>query len=580
MTENTKNANRGNASQTILQLDRRSFLSTAAACVGGAAASTILPSKASAQTSASKPAPPIDGRTITASTNSAVVETAYGKVRGYTRNGIFTFKGMPYGDTTAGANRFTIAKKPKPWTGVRSSLHYGHTCPQVAREGWNHDEEAWLMNWSDGIAGEDCLCLNVWTPGINDNRKRTVMFWIHGGGFSAGSGEELPSYDGERLAKRGDVVVVSINHRLNVLGFLDLEKCGEQFKHSANLSQLDIVAALEWVKENISQFGGDPNSVTIFGQSGGGGKVSFLMGMPSAQGLFNRAIIESGTQPRLYTPDASAKVAELLLAELQISPDRISELQATPYPKLLAASNQVLQKLRPTPTPGMLRQSGIGGPGWAPVIDGDVIPVTPFSPDAPAMSAKVPILIGSTLNEFVTATNSPDLDKMTEQELVSKVETALPGKAAEAIAIYRHSEPSLSPFDVWSRMNATTAMRRNAVEQATRKSAQGTDAYLYQFRWQSPVLNGRPRAFHCAEISFAFDNTDRCETSTGGGEDARQLAAKVSEAWIHFAKTGNPNHPGLPKWEAVSGNRAPTMYLDNKCELKINPDQDELRITS
>ncbi len=515
---------------------------------------------------------------MVASKDIAVVDTAYGKVRGFEHNGIFTFKGIPYADTTGGTNRFTVAKKPKPWTGIRTSMYFGQVCPQGARDGWNHDEESWMMHWDDGIPGENCLRINIWTPGVNDNRKRTVMFWIHGGGYTAGSGQELPNYDGEQLARRGDVVVVSINHRLNVLGFLNLEKYGEQFKNSSNVGMLDIVQALEWVKENIAGFGGDPNSVMIFGQSGGGGKVAYLMGMPSAKGLFHRAIIESGSQPREYTLEASGKVSDMLLQELQITPGNLGELQTMPYARLSSAATRVLNSLRiPTP-PNGLRRSG-AGVGWAPVTGTEAIPTVPFYPAVPEQSAKMPLLIGSTLNEFMTATDHPEYELMTEDELHAKVEAALPGKGSEAIAIYRKSAQGLSPFDVWSRMNATTAMRRNAVDTAKVHGGQGAPAYLYQFRWQTPVLDGRPRAFHCSEITFAFDNVDRCETMTGGGEDAHALAAKVSEAWIAFAKTGDPNHKGLPKWEPVTKDKTPTMYLDNTCELKMDPDAEELRIT-
>jgi para-nitrobenzyl esterase len=235
------------------------------------------------------------GDTISASDSDPVVEIVTGKVRGNVRKGIYTFKGIPYGDTTAGANRFMPPQKPKPWAGIRSSMQFGNVCPQAPRAGWANDEEAWLFSWDDGVPGEDCLRVNLWTPGINDGKKRPVMVWLHGGGFTAGSGQELTSYDGENLARRGDVVVVSLNHRLNVFGYLDLSHYGDRYTESANVGNLDIVAALEWVRDNIAGFGGDPNLVTIFGQSGGGGKVNALMAMPSAAGLFHRAIVESGS---------------------------------------------------------------------------------------------------------------------------------------------------------------------------------------------------------------------------------------------------------------------------------------------
>jgi para-nitrobenzyl esterase len=584
MSQNHENRS---AAKTGTRFSRRAFLDGALGLAGAAAVSSVVaePAKALA------PAPPANStldpklfpsnRSINAISINAVVATDSGKIKGYISRGIYTFKGVPYGDDTGGTNRFMVARKPKPWTSVRSCMSYGKTCPTGFRNGWNEDENAWMFHWSDGIPGEDCLRLNVWTPSINDNAKRAVLFWIHGGGYSNGSAEEQIGYDGENLAKHGDVVVVSINHRLNVLGFLNLEKFGDPYKGSGNVSQLDIVTALKWVKENIANFGGDPGQVTIFGQSGGGGKVAYLMGMPSAQGLFHRAIIESGSKPLSAPSSLSVDFSDYLLEELQISPSKYADAQHVPYDKLLAAANRAVARQRvamPAPPAGQLRQSG-APVGWQPYVDGDVIPANVYYPKAPEMSKGVPVLIGSTLNEFITSVDHPEWDALTWEELKERAEKALPGKGDEAIKIYRNNSPKATPFDLWSQMNATTAMRRNAVEIAKQKAAQGTPAYNYQFRWQTPVLDGRPRAFHCAEIAFAFNNTDLARTMTGGGDDARALAAKVSGAWIAFAKTGNPNHPGLPKWEAVSGDRVPTMCFDNECEVKVNHDAEELRIT-
>jgi len=246
---------------------------------------------------------------VVADAGAAVVETQQGRVDGFIRNGVYTFKGMPYGETTAGPNRFLPPIKPRPWTGVRSSLQYGLVCPQDKGTGRLNDEEAFIFQWNDSVEGEDCLRLNVWTPGINDKGRRPVMVWLHGGGFEAGSGNDIPAFHGENLARRGDVVVVTLNHRLNLLGFLDLSKYGERYARSGNVGMLDIVAALEWVRDNISAFGGDPSRVLIFGQSGGGGKVSALMGMPSAQGLFHRAVVESGSFAFVNTPGKSRRLS-------------------------------------------------------------------------------------------------------------------------------------------------------------------------------------------------------------------------------------------------------------------------------
>ncbi len=572
------------------RLTRRGFLDGALGLAGAAAAATMMetnPAKAFATTAiepngALNPSLFPQHRTINASSKDALVETDSGKIKGYISRGIYTFKGVPYGDDTGGANRFTMAQKPRPWAGVRSCMAYGRTCPQPFRTGWNANESAWMFHWSDGVPGEDMLRLNVWSPAINDNRKRAVMFWIHGGGYTAGSAEEQAGYDGENLAKHGDVVVVSINHRLNVLGFLNLEKYGEQFKHSGLVSQLDIVTALQWVRDNIANFGGDPNSVTIFGQSGGGGKVTYLMNMPAAKGLFHRAIMESASKPHNLGPEPSLQFSQYTLEELQIPGSRVADVQQVPYDKLLAAANRVLRRQRASLPPqrkGGLRQSG-SNVGWQPYVDGEVIPSAAYYPTAPVLTREVPVLIGSTLNEFITAIDHPNYEEMSWDELNKRVETALPGKGKEAIEIYRHNSPDASAFAIWSQMNATTAMRRNAHEIAKQKAAQGTPAFNYQFRWQTPVLDGRPMAFHCSEIAFAFHNSDVARTMTGGGDDARALAQKVGGAWVAFAKTGNPSHPGLPNWESVQSDRVPLMRFNNECELKINPDDDELRITA
>src|SRR5271170_6713127 len=278
------------------QTDRRAVLKGAlqgaAALVGACAAGPVLPAPAGTQSKSSA------GRSkgsVIAAKGVAVVETDSGSVAGYIHNGTFTFKGIPYADTSEGAHRFMPPIKAKPWTGVRSSRQFGNVCPQGARSGWANDEEAFMFSWDDGVPSEDCLRLNIWSPGINDGAKRAVMVWLHGGGYSAGSGQELLSYDGENLSRRGDVVVVTLNHRLNALGYLNLSQYGDRYASSANVGMLDIVAALEWVRDNIGSFGGDPKTVTIFGQSGGGGKVGTLMAMPSAKGLFHRAIVESGS---------------------------------------------------------------------------------------------------------------------------------------------------------------------------------------------------------------------------------------------------------------------------------------------
>jgi para-nitrobenzyl esterase len=566
---------RESAGRGEIVIERRSLLKGVAGVLGGATAVSAIPSLAVAETK--KTVEKVTGeRPLVASSKDAIATTSAGKAAGYVRNGIYTFKGIPYGDTAEGANRFMPPMKPKEWTGVRSSRQFGHVAPQSPRAGWANDEEAFMFSWDDGIQGEDCLRVNVWTPGLGDGKKRPVMVWLHGGGFTAGSGQELRSYDGENLARRGDVVVVTLNHRLNILGYLNLAGYGEKYAHSANVGMLDIVAALEWVRDNIAGFGGDPGTVTIFGQSGGGGKVSALMGMPGAKGLFHRAIVESGSMLKVGTQERSRKLAELIVAELGLSAASIDKLQTMPYAQLLEASTTVMRKNNPRPAGGVPNFRRMADMlGFAPVVDEQLLPAHPFDPTASEISADVPMIVGTTLNEFVSAINHPEYEEMTDEEMVQKVETMFPGKSADIVVAFKQRTPHAKPFDIWSHIAAST-VRENAIKQCKAKAALGrAPAYLYWFTWQTPILDGRPRAFHCAEIAFAFDNVERCENMTGGGADARALAAKVSDAWIHFARTGDPSHPGIPKWTPFSAETVPTMVFDNKTELVNNPDAGE-----
>jgi para-nitrobenzyl esterase len=524
------------------------------------------------------------GPSVIAGAGKAVVSTTEGKVAGYISRGVFTYKGIPYGDTTAGANRFLPPKRPKPWSGERSSRQYGAIAPQSVRNSsGRNDEEAFIFDWDDAVTrvyqigeDEDCLRLNIWTPGINDGGKRPVMVWLHGGGFANGSGNEQLAYDGESLARRGDVVVVTLNHRLNVFGYLNLSQYGNQYASSANVGMLDIVAALEWIRDNIAAFGGDPGVVTIFGQSGGGSKVSVLMGMPSAKGLFHRGVVESGSMLRAYTEEGSRQLADLVVAELGLNKSSIDRIHTLPFQQIQQASEAVLRREN--------HPSATGVPSFprftralslSPVVDGVVLPANPFDPEASMLSADVPMIIGTTLNEFVNGMNHPEYEDMTLGEVEKKVHQLYPDRVQRVISAFRERSPDAKPFDLWSQI-AAARVREAAIKQATAKAALGkAPAFLYWFMWKTPILDGRPRAFHCSEIPFVFNNTDRCDTMTGGGPDARALAAKVSDAWIHFARTGDPNHPGIPHWTPFSGETVPTMMFNNDTVAVNNPDGQE-----
>ena len=559
---------------------RRTWMKTVAAAAGVVAAESLSPlEKIEAQSG--KPAPG-DARAVKASAQSNIVETTAGKVRGYAASGIYAFKGIPYAASTAGKQRFMAPAKMAPWTGVRSALALGPSSPQAfnstfigRRGGWNNDEEAFMFDWDDGRPSEDCLRVNVWTPGLGAGR-RPVLVWIHGGGYSSGSSNELRMYDGESLSRRGDAVVVSLNHRLGVLGYLNLGEYGERWAGAGNAGMLDIVAALGWVKDNIANFGGDPTRVLIFGQSGGGGKVGTLMGMPSAKGLFQRAAIQSGSNVRRPPQDRSGELSAAVLQELGITKATIDKLQELPYERIVEAGVLAQRKMNPTPAaPG----TG-GGVNWAPVVDGRILPEHPWDPKASPLSADIPVLIGTTLNEFGNSIQAgdPSLDAMSLDEAKKRLTAQRGEKAEQILQSFQQKHPKASPYELFSRISGMTG-RQNAVLQAERKAAQGAaPAYLYWFHWQTPILDGRPRAYHCAELPFVFNNTDRCSTMTGGGADARALAGRMADAWLAFARTGDPNHKGLPKWPAFTAAQCPTMVFDNTCALANGPDAEERRV--
>jgi len=492
-----------------------------------------------------------------------VVDTTGGPVQGFRRDDVHVFRGVPYGASTAGPNRFQPPQPVEPWAGVRASRSWGPICPQ---ESWKlrlDDHHLFVSGSPLGHPSEDCLNLNVWTPGI-DAARRPVMVWLHGGAFFLYS-SQVPQWDGENLARHGEVVVVSMNHRIGALGFMNLAEYGEGYARSGTAGMLDLVAALEWVRDNIANFGGDPDSVTIFGQSGGGAKVAHLMAMPRAHGLFHRAAIQSGgLQARPH--QETALVGAALLEELGITTTDVAKVRDVPAEVFVRAGSVAIGKAGETPG---------GAPAWAPTLDGDVIPCLPFEDEALALSAHVPLLNGTVLNEFVNGVDRPELETMHEGQLRGMVTGRFGESAPEIIDAYRAIAPDASPFELFSQIVAGWMFRASAVDRSRRHAA-SSDAgtYMYWFTFQPELFGASATAYHSSDVPFVFRNTDSCEQSTGGGAAAREMSERMADAWVQFARTGNPSHAGLPEWPPYDEQGGATMMLDRTCEVRAEPDRD------
>ena len=512
-----------------------------------------------------------------------VVETAAGRLRGRLHDGVVTFKGIRYGASTSGVNRFQPAVKPQPWTGIVDAIEYGPRAWQPFR--------TMIPEIGDALTGsgpmdEDCLRVNVWTPAV-DRRRRPVMVWFHGGGQRTGSGNSI-FYDGRALAGKHDVVVVTLTHRLNALGYLWLAGVpgiSERFSRTANLPLADLVLALEWVRDNIAQFGGDPANVTIFGQSGGGGKVAMLTACPAAKGLFRRAIIMSTLADTAVTglaPARAVEAADLLLARLGVTAANAERLLQMPAEQIVNAMS------------AGGRAGGQGGQTAAgdlslrfvPVVDGRTLPTHPFEPAASDLSATIPLMVGSNECEGIPYANPDDpywtREPADASELRAEVKRIVSVNDADAdrlIALYRSHRPTESLGDIAAVMAGDASSLRHAAHLiAQRKHAQGrAPVFLYAFTWRSPLRQGKLRSMHCMELPFAFDHPDAISFMTGSGGDRAALASAMSEAWVSFARTGNPNHPGIPSWTPFEPTRWPTMVFGRQVALLSDPHGEERR---
>lgn len=503
----------------------------------------------------------------------ATVEVEQGRLRGVRSGGTFVFKGIPYGGSVAAGRRFLAAPPAGKWPGVRSALDYG--APSIQH---NTDYPAWI---DPRPAAENCLYLNIWTP--QTTGRRPVMVWIHGGGYSSGSGG-LPIYDGGALARKGDVVVVTVNHRLNIFGYLHLAAFDRHYATSGNAGQLDLVQALQWVSRNISAFGGDPRNVTIFGESGGGAKINALMAMPSARGLFHKAIVESGSALSVMTAENAERTAQAVLAHLGLGPGQLGKIQGVPSEMLLQTYVQL---------------SG-GGPStggkrfqFGPVVDGIAIPNQTWTPTAPELSRHIPLLVGTNHDETAAFIDKgmydaprDDLALRNRIKQAAVFSAALSDSNVDAlIARYRGERPSASRLELLVRISTDVGMRRSAILQAERQLAAGAPVLMYEFNWRTPCFGGR-WALHGIEIPFVFGNLNYGTAWDGHDTNAERAAAdpkgdriRIAEqtlgAWAAFARSGNPSHAGLPAWRPYTTERRETMLFDGESRLQSDPRRED-----
>ena len=500
--------------------------------------------------------------------NEPIVETTKGRVRGAAVNGVHVFKAIPYGANTGGAARFKPPVAPEAWAGIRDALNWGPNAPQltsgpVVPTGMGAQMREFFGFTPDVPTeiSEDCLVLNVFTPEASRARKRPVMVWMHGGGYEVGTGSGSRA-NGSNLAKLYDVVTVTINHRLGVLGYADLSAYGDQYARSGINGQLDLILALEWVRDNIEAFGGDPANVMIHGESGGSSKVGVLLAMPGASGLFHRAICQSGAPTRMPTHTQGAEAAANLLRELQIDPANLSRINDVPALDLVSAGQRAVASLG----------GPMSGRGFAPLVGGTDLPVTPFEAVANGSARNIPLIVGCTKHEaaLFLAGGGMDPSAMTEEQLNQRAPMFLGPQAAELLAGYRANHPDYSPGELLVRAQTDSMMRYPSIKFAEAHiRGGGAPTFMYMFTWESPVLP-HLHAAHGIDGTFYFANTETVNIAAGNAE-AAALAAKTSAAWATFARTGAPAAPGLPAWPQYTTERRETMIFNASPTVESDP---------
>jgi para-nitrobenzyl esterase len=550
---------------------RREFFETVGAGAAGLAIGAAAP--------ACTPAQPVekDAPILRVGDTIALAQTTFGPVRGYILRDIHYFLGIPYGADTSGANRFMPPQKPKPWTDMFPALWWGNTAPQNMENRYANKYGSFRDHWNYDDVSEDCLRINVFTPAL-DGQKRPVMFWIHGGGFTNGNGIEQDGYNGENFARFADVVFCSINHRLGPIGFTNLAGVGgPEFAASGNVGMMDIVAALEWVRDNITNFGGDPGNVTIMGQSGGGAKVCLLTAMPSAKGLFHKAVVLSGASTKSGEKDYTEKLGAYVVKEAGLKPSDIRKLQEMPWKDYLALAGKAQQKLA-----AEMAVAAGGGLrfGFSPFVDGTILPQHPYFPDAAPTAAQVPMIINSVSNEQSPSWTDSKLEGVSLDEVVERLKQRAgfgPGmgeRTKSVVDAYARAFPGKKPVEIWSLVSSN---RQSVVALADAKSKQPAPVFVSWFSWQPPLFDNRMRAFHCVDICFWYYNTDVMLTHTGGGPRPKQLSTTMAGYLGQFMRTGDPNKNGLPTWPKYTAAKGELMVLDDVCAAKDDFDREARR---